>query len=196
VAYSGENARTAIASAEDGTPIRVLQTQTVGLGLAFTPDGEKLAVVGRDGFLRLCTVRVPAEGEADTLWKVRIQRSQRGAVAISPDGKLVAASSSTQMLWISGVDGTILHTESRGHLDDGPFHHLAFSRDGRFLVSGSAGLNGAVQVWETATRSLVRRYQTSFGAIHSLGIFPDGSRVVSAGAEEAITLWELPLLKR
>jgi WD40 repeat protein len=197
IAYSGESARIAIASAEDGSSIRVLPVQTVGLGLAFSPDGEKLAVLGRDGFLRLYAVRPPAEGGADSLWKVRVQRGQRGAVAISTDGKLIAASSSTQLLWISALDGTILHTESRAHDDDdGPFHHLAFSPDGRFLVSGSAGINGAVQVWEVATRSLLRRYLTYFGAIHSLGIFPDGSRMVSAGAEEAITLWELPSLKR
>lgn len=195
IAYSGENARIVIANTADGSTLRVLPKQTIGLALAFTPDGEKLAVVGRDGFLRFCTVKAPAEGQADDLWTVRVQRNQKAAVAISPDGKWIAASSSTQMHLVSAADGTILHTEDCLHVDDGPYHQLAFSKDGRLLFSGSAGSNGAIQVWEMATHSLVRRSLTGFGAIGRLGVFPDGTLLVTAGNEEAITLWDLSFRK-
>jgi WD40 repeat protein len=190
VAYSGENGRIVIASAADGSRIRAFPNPTIALALAFTPDGEKLAALGRDGFLRLMLVKDLYQAEPTSLWSVRVQRSQKAAVAVSPDGRVIAATSSTQLIFIAAKDGTILHAESRLMADDGPFHQLAFSPDGRLLFSGSAGLNGAVQVWEVATGSLVRRYATGFGAISGLGIFPDGSRVVSAGAEEAITLWD------
>lgn len=195
IAYSGESARLVIANTADGSTERVLSNKTLSLCLAFTPDSENLAVIGRDGFLRLCRVRAPAAGEKDYLWATRVQRNQMAAVAISPDGKVIAASSSTQLLFIAAADGTVLHAVSRQHYEDGPFQKLAFSNDGRFLISGSGGMNGTLQIWDVASRSLLRRDLTYFGAIQSLAFFPDGSRFVSAGAEEAITLWDLSLSK-
>ncbi|HEV3438409.1 MAG TPA: WD40 repeat domain-containing protein [Gemmata sp.] len=195
VAYSGDGVRIVIADAVDGTTIRVLRTQTVGLGLAFTPDSENLAVIGRDGFLRLCAAHSTAKDEPEDLWKIRVQRGQRGAAAISPDGKLIAASSSTQILVVDAADGSIVFTESRNNFDDGPYHQLAFSHDSRLLLTGSAGSTGAVQVLEIATRSRVRRYVTEFGTINCLGVFSDGLRMASAGAESAITLWDLSFRK-
>jgi WD40 repeat protein len=194
VAYSGSITRIAIADAATDTT-RVLPTQTAGLGLAFTPDSEKLAIIGRDGYLRLWTVQPPAKNETEELWKVRVQRGQKGAVAVSPDGKLIAASSSTQILVVDAADGSIIFTESRNNFDDGPYHQLAFSHDSRLLLTGSAGSTGAVQVLEIATRSRVRRYATEFGTINCLGVFSDGSRVASAGAESAITVWDLSFRK-
>lgn len=190
VAYSGDAQRTLIADAATGTTIRVLPVPTIGLAVAFAPDGEKLAVVGRDAYLRLWPVRRPA-GDDDSLWSFRIQRGTRGTVAFSPDGKLIAAASSARLTVVDAAQGKESFYVDRVELDDGNFQHAAFSPDGRLLITGSAGRSGAVQVWEVATRSLVRRFVTGFGSVNRLGIFPDGSRIVSAGAEEVVTVWDL-----
>lgn len=190
VAYSGTEMKTVIADAATGKTIRVLPVQTQGLALAFDPDGEKLLILGRDGFLRLFAVGPLADGGDGELWKVRIQRGQRGAVAFSPDGKLVAASSSGVLKVALAADGSELFTVG-GLFDNGLFQQVAFSPDGRLLVAATEGATGGVFVWEVATRSLARRFTTGYGTVSRLGVFADGSRVVSAGAEEVITLWDL-----
>lgn len=192
VAFSREYGnRTTIANATDGKVIRVLPLTTAGLGLAFTPDNEKIAVLGRDGFLRLFSVDAPAGEGTGEIWQLRVQRAPKGAVAISPDGKTIAVTSATQLLIVSATDGSVVFTASRNLFYDGPFQLLCFSRDGRLLISGSAGMNGAVQAWDIKTQSLLKRFATGFGAITALGISEDGTRIVSGGVEEAITVWDL-----
>src|SRR5207237_6201113 len=86
VAYTGNSSKTVIADAATGKTIRVLPVDTVGLALAFTPDGEKLVMIGRDGFLRLWAAKDVGEGYAGDVWKVRVQRGQKGTIAVSTDG--------------------------------------------------------------------------------------------------------------
>jgi len=191
VAYSGDLVRIAIADAATGKTIRVLSTQTVGIALEFTPDSKNLAVIGRDGFLRLWSAAPVAESKADAdIWKTRVQRGQKATVSVSPDGKLIAASSSAMLKVVNAADGSEVFTV--GNLFEfGLFHHSAFSPDSRLIIAGTDGTAGSVLVWEVATRTLVHRYSTGFGSITRLGIFPDGTKALSAGAEETVTLWDL-----
>ena len=53
VAYCGEDQQTVIADAATGRTLRILPVKTRGLGVAFSPDGGLLALIGRDGYLRL-----------------------------------------------------------------------------------------------------------------------------------------------
>jgi WD40 repeat protein len=189
VAYSGGETKTTIADAATGKVIRTLPIQTVGLALAFTPDGEKLAMIGRDGFLRLWSAGSVGD-EAQDLWKVRIQRGQKGTIAVSPDGKLIAASSSGMVKIVDTTDGSEVFAVG-SLFEYGLFQHIAFSQNGRLLITSSEGMGGGVQVWEIATRTLVHRFSTGFGTVYRIGVFADGMRVASAGAEEAITVWDL-----
>ena len=70
IAYSGEAARTVIADAATGKTIRVLPTPTIALALSFSPKSDTLAVVGRDGFVRLWPLDTgKAEGGDSDLWR-------------------------------------------------------------------------------------------------------------------------------
>jgi WD40 repeat protein len=190
VAYSGQSERIVVADAATGKTIRVLPGKTIGLGLAITADGSKLAVVGRDAFLRMWSIDV-AGGEDSDLWRVRLQRAPRAAVAISPDGLLVAATSATMIKVVSSTTGEVVAQLDRRDIDDGIFQHVAFTPDSRSIVTGSAGLSGAIHVYDLTTRASIRRFTTSLGSIHRLAVFPDGSQAATAGAEEVITLWDL-----
>jgi WD40 repeat protein len=192
VAYSGGAARVVIADAATGKTLRVLPVETIGLGLAFSPDSKTLAVLGRDAFLRLWPVDAGSADAKDTdLWRVRVQRSPRGSVAFSPDGKMVAATAATLLRVVDATTGEVHFDLDRRDLDDGVFQQVAFSPDSRLLVTGSIGLTGAVHAYEVATRSLVRRFSTGMGAVQRLAVFPDGTKAVSAGAEEVVTVWDL-----
>jgi WD40 repeat protein len=189
VAYSARETGIILADAATGTRQHFYTAPSSGLAAAFTLDNSRLAVLGRDGFLRLS--RTSSGMKERELWKVRVQRGPKGAVAVSPDGKLVAASSSRVLTVVSASDGSTVFTVDRREFDDGPFQQIAFTPDSRYVITGSGGTNGAVQVWDVKTHRLVRRFATGMGAILHLGVFPGSDRVASAGAEEAITVWDL-----
>lgn len=185
-----------LVSGTDGADRREvpLGTTSAVYALAFDPAGERLGVLGRDAHFRVwdVTAVVPKP-----LWKARVQRGQRGAVAFAPDGRTVAVGSTAQVLVFDAAAGpdpdearpALYHLDR--YSDAGHVHHLAFSPDGRALVLGSAGHCGRVEVWDVATRELVRTFSTGYGGIARLCVFPDGSRAASAGAEEAVTVWDL-----
>jgi WD40 repeat protein len=187
VAYCGEAAQTVVLDAATGKPLRTLPVRTVALSLAFSPTGDTIAVLGRDGFLRAFPSGDPLKAD---LWKVRVQRGQKGTVAFSPDGKLIASSSSGQIKVVSAADGAEVLTVG-GLFENGLVQQVAFSPNGRLLLAASEGAEGGVRVWELATGAVVRTFATGYGTIYRLGVFGDGTRVASAGAEEAITVWDL-----
>lgn len=155
------------------------------LALQFSADGTKLAQIGRDGFLRLWSL-----GDARELWKARLGRGPKATIAFSPDGKLVAAASLAQVPVFNVADGSESFRLER-YSEEGAVQHAAFSPDTRLLVFGTSGPGGRVEVRELATRGLVRSFSTGYGGISRLCVFPDGNRVASAGAEEAVTVWEV-----
>ena len=139
--------------------------------------------------------------EVKEVWKARIQRGLKGAVAFSPDGKYVTAVSTAQLAVFDASEGKNME-EYREPLfraertsDNGPVQHATFSPDSKLLQSlARAGMYGRVEVWEVATRGLVRALTTGYGGTSRLCVFPDGLRAASAGAEEAITVWDLTFL--
>lgn len=172
-----------------GKVVRSQPGQHAVLALAFTPDGRNLAVLGRDGFLRLRQLgRDGADDEE--VWKLRIQRGLRGTVAVSPDGKLIAASSSGRLTVVDAMTGEEAFTVDRA-LEDGSFQAAGFTPDSRLLITGAAGRAGAIQLWDVASRTLVRRLTTGLGGVTGVAVFPDGSRVASTGSDEAVTVWDL-----
>lgn len=171
-------------------------TTTTVLALGFNPAGDRLGVLGRDPFLRVWNVD-PEGDEVKEVWKARIQRGQRGVVVFSPDGTLVTAVSTAQLLFFDAADGKD-NDEPRKPLfqcerysDQGAIHHATFSPDSRALIVGAGGLYGRVEVWELATRRLAGGFTTGYGGTSRLCVFPDGKRAASAGAEEAVTVWDL-----
>jgi WD40 repeat protein len=191
IAYCGDARKTMIADAATGKTIRVLSTVTKALALTFTPDGEKLAVHGRDGQFRLWAAK-PVDGGYDgNLWQIRVQAgSGRGAAAVSPDGKLIAVAAGGVLKVVNAADGPEVF-QVGGVFEHGPLMQVAFSADSRLVFTATGDRDGGIQVWEVATHSLVARLTTGFGTVNRIGLFADGSRVVSSGAEEVISLWDI-----
>ncbi len=189
VAWTVDGGKVVIASATGNTRVELPPTTTSIMALAFDPSGEKLAQIGRDGFVRLWSL-TESDKKPKELWIVRIGRGQRAALAFSPDGKLIAAASQAQVPVFNTADGSEVFKADR-YSEDGYAHHVTFSPDSKLLMFGSSGTAGRVEVWELATQGLVRSYTTGYGGISRLAVFPDGTRVASAGAEEAVTVWDL-----
>ncbi len=81
---------------------------------------------------------------------------------------------------------TLLEEQLSGHTDD--VRAVAFSPDGRFLVSG--GLDSRVRVWSAATADPVGRPLTDHtAAVNSVAFSPDGGLLATGGRDNLVRFW-------
>jgi WD40 repeat protein len=156
------------------------------LGVAFGPDGRRLASSSEDG-----TVQVWAwSGDGVAPARPLVLTGPRGQVwnpVFSPDGRRVAA---------GGLDGAIRVWELtapdrprllRGHR--GLILNVAFTPDGTRLTS--SGHDGTVRLWPVTGRGAPAVLGRHDGSAVGVAVSPDGRRVASSGHDRTIRLWDL-----
>jgi RNA polymerase sigma factor (sigma-70 family) len=145
-----------------------------GGGVAFSPDGRKLAAAGfhMDKLVGIYDVQTGKRVQSlagHTEWEV-------DAVAFSPDGKLLAS---------TGVDKQILVWELatgklRHRLANQPYRvpALAFSPDGATLAGGG---NKTIRLWDVDTGRLRRSLEGHRDWVCTLAFSPDGQTIAGGG---------------
>ena len=118
------------------------------------------------------------------------------SVAISPDGRLVAAGSLDTVVRIWDVATGQLLERLRGHRDS--VYSVRFTPDGRGLISGS--LDKTLKYWDitpvTSTgkhREMVHCTMSFAGHkdyVLSVAVSPDGQWVVSGSKDRSVTFWD------
>jgi RNA polymerase sigma factor (sigma-70 family) len=108
-------------------------------------------------------------------------------VAVSPDGKTVAAGDSdrTIHLWQAATGREL--SPVVGH--QGAVSAIAFSPDSKILAS--AGYDGALRLWDVATGSGLRTLEGHEDVVTAVTFSPDGKTLAAAGADGKIRLWEV-----
>ena len=112
--------------------------------------------------------------QSQELASLRINSRRSGVIAVSPTGPLLASAARGDFVTLWNWKTR----ESAGQLR-GPraFHGVAFSPDGRRLVTGSNGKESLV-VWDVSTKQEIARCGTNVSALqHSVQFSPDGNIV-------------------
>jgi WD40 repeat protein len=139
-------------------------------GLAFHPDGKRIAVGGVDYLSTgkrtgaVCVWDIPSKDKLFTL------DTGVYAVAFDPQGKYLAGGGFDEAVYLWDVETRETVFILGGH--QGKIHTVAFNPDGSYLLSG--GEDGTIRVWDVLSgRFLVAREFDS--PIQSLAFSPDGS---------------------
>jgi WD40 repeat protein len=106
------------------------------------------------------------------------------AVAISPDGKLLASAGADGLRIWALEGGEPLTTPARGA---GAVNGLAFSPDGKLLALADS--KGVVKLWDAVTKQETGELKGHTGAVLAVAFSPDGRRLASGGADGALKLW-------
>jgi RNA polymerase sigma factor (sigma-70 family) len=182
-----------------GKHLRQFRRLPAGVRSAFTPDGKVLASAefSKDVILwavdtgkRLRSVsggKVPPQGQVGPL--------PIGCVALSPDGKTVAAGFSrpnAKVLVWDVATGKQLH-KCLGQHDYIPT--LAFSPDGKTLASGGGDFSNVmmpvpIHLWDVASGQEIRQFRGHPDVVTGLAFSPDGKTLAAADGR-TVFLWEV-----
>jgi WD40 repeat protein/serine/threonine protein kinase len=109
------------------------------------------------------------------------------AVAISPDGKLIAASGEERTIRLLEKDNGNQVAALDGHT--APVDSLAFSPDGAILAS--AGQDNTVRLWDVASGQSLATLTGHFTEIYTIVFSPDGKTLASGSDNGTIKLWDV-----
>lgn len=104
------------------------------------------------------------------------------AIDYSPDGKLLAVAGFYEVLLVNAETGAL---EGRLVGDSARVESVSFSPDGARLAvtAGQPGVSGEVQIWDVASRKLLRSAPVSTDTVYGARWSPDG-RMVSFGSPD------------
>jgi WD40 repeat protein len=167
--------------AASGTDVTVLDQKRADIAwVGLSPDGSTVGALFADA-VHLLDARSGAQIR-ELADRVLI------SAAFSPDGRYVAAGSRdepTIRIWDLASEGKprILTREFGGEANS-----LVFSRDGRFLVSGSA--NGKAYLWDLQSGSSTIEFEGHTNVVTAVDISRQGNRVLTASWDGTARIWE------
>ncbi len=176
--------RIALWDVAQGSHIGTLEARTHVNCLAFSPDGEQLLAGGRDrhGFV---------VWDLQTLSRHHSLRIDHWAnrAAWSPDRKTIAAASDLPGP-VQLYDAESARPRMTLARQDTEIYALAFSPDGRMVVSGGADAN--VTLSDAASGETISVLRGHIGSVLDLTFSPDGNLLASAATDGTVRLWDIP----
>ncbi len=112
-----------------------------------------------------------------------------GALAFSPDGKLVAVGGYQEVRLMDAANGKIVAAFS-GHAD--LVRALAFSPDGTKLAAagGQPARSGEIKIWDVRSHELLRTIEGHNDCIYSVAASPDGKMLATGSYDKMVKLWD------
>ncbi|GAB2857202.1 hypothetical protein GCM10027176_69570 [Actinoallomurus bryophytorum] len=187
-------AATAIYTADDADHQRVL---AVSRQLATESQSVTATDPVTSALLAAAAWRIAPTAEARYSMLTALQNPERGtftghtgavrAVAFSPDGKILATSSSdgSARLW----DRATGYSVGESLYSGGSVNAIAFNPDGGHIITGSN--NGSLELGSARANSREAAFFARNGSgVYGVAFSPDGRTVVTAGADHTARLWD------
>jgi RNA polymerase sigma factor (sigma-70 family) len=163
------------------------------LAIAYAPDGSSVVTAAADGLVK---VRDPKTGAV----RRTLEGHDGGATSVtfSADGALLACGEGrgATRLW-EAKTGRLLRTckatgsqaAAAGDPSRRLFTSLAFSPDGRTLVTNASSFDEPVRFWDTRTGDLKKEFTDKGHGGQPVALSPDGSILAAGG--KTVKLWDV-----
>ena len=156
-----------------------------GRNAVFTEDSSSIVVGKKDG---VAVLGIPSGQELKTYGPLS---SPPLAVAVSPDGRWIAATPSGDgggkaiHIWdvSSGAQAQVIPQTVGEDVTT-----LSFSPDGRRLAS--AGFDAKVKIWDNETGLELLTLSGHKSWIWKMHFSPDGNRILSCGKDRTLRIWD------
>jgi WD40 repeat protein len=165
---------------------RVMEVGGARLGLDVSRDGRyALTAHAAETFFHLL--------ELPSLKTMQTFKGHRGNVldvTLSPDNALAASVSVDKTIRLWDVKSG---KELREYRDDSHAYSVAFSPDGKRLLTGHAGGPGCrlVRLFDVKKQIMIHYCEGHIGTVHRVVFAPDGKTGISAGDDGTIRVWNL-----
>lgn len=175
-----------------GEPLAAFEGIPAVSGVAFSPDGDRVAFAFYDGSQSGVFVGDVAGGKL--LLSISPYELPVNGVAWSPDGRFLAAGFGQRLMgdvgearvWAAADGAEVAKLD--GHRST--VLALAFSPDSTTLATGSADRD--VRLWDAASGQLKATLTGHTGPVRDLSFSPDGKVLASASEDNTVRLWDVP----
>ncbi len=173
------------AAAIRATTAKIIDAGAALRGLAYSPNGHKLATGDRDHKVRLWDadtgqpIGQPLTGHTDVI----------RSVAFSPDGHRLASASADKTIRLWNADtGAPIGQPITGYADT--VNSVAFSPDGHLLASG--GADGTLRLWNPDTgKSEGATKPDSDNTVDAVAFSPDGHLLATANSDRTVRIYDI-----
>jgi WD40 repeat protein len=165
---------------EKSSPLRTLKHDGIVMGVAFSPDGKRLATASGDKTIKIWTP------EGKLLATLKGHKGAVRKVNFSPDGKRLVSGSADGTVGLWNLEGKIPTLLSRLQGHQGGVWIVNFSPDGQ--VIGSSSGDGTVKLWKN-NGELITTLTGHKSIVRSMAFSPDNQVIASASNDNTVKLW-------